>query len=248
VIDDQCGSSDPSTAEESGGGDGGDGERAGLPVPLTVAVAGGCFAVVVVLAAVARIQLRKYKAKNRTNQPNRIDLQEPVSAQLEECGLLDESLPARSALPTPSTMMVPEPVQIQTRLHNIDFNKLTADRKLYDQTERTAQQHIAQKARVELGHVRVRLSGGSVVVNAEVRSPDWSPSAAKAVLSAFESTDESRASLADVVAAIPSIRSVKENPDAPLTADEFLVTLPEMNTHGEADLEVPGFLKVRHLE
>ena len=30
-----------------------------------------------------------------------------------------------------------------------------------------------------------------VVVNAEVRSPDWSPSAAKAVLSAFESTDES---------------------------------------------------------
>ena len=39
----------------------------------------------------------------------------------------------------------------------------------YDKTERPAQQHIAQKARVELGHVRVRLSvRGTSCVNSMV--------------------------------------------------------------------------------
>ena len=109
-------------------------------------------------------------------------------------------------------------------------------------TKRTVRQHIAKKFGVEQDLVEVRLSGGSVVIDAEVRSPGWSASAAKAVYCALESTMDKSSSLADVVAAIPAIESVKEDPDAPFTADVLRVSLPEMPTNAPADHLVSGLL------
>jgi hypothetical protein len=68
-----------------------------------------------------------------------------------------------------------------------------------------------------------------------VRSLAWSASAAKAVYCALESTADTSSSLADVIGAIPSIESVKEDPDAPFTADELRISLPEMPTNMQTE-------------
>ena len=113
----------------------------------------------------------------------------------------------------------------------------------FARTKQTVRHHFAQKAGVQHDEVEVRLSGGSVIVEAEVRSLEWSTSTANAVCSALQSTADKSSSLADVIGAIPSIESVKEDPDAPFTADELRVSLPEMPTNMQTENLVSGLAR-----